>query len=225
MVQVKKTATRDSIVAAAHDLFRERGYVGTTLRQIVGAAGISLANFYSYFDSKLDLILFAIGEPWLRGRLEQMERDLARIKSPHEKLRFFIATLWQDIPAEDNCFANNLMQALSTAVQSEYDPRTIDWCEQRMSSMLRTCLPASQQALLADDSCVHILFMAFDGFSLNRRLYPKDGCTDEMIDLVCALLEGAPLQPARSAASALKGHEEKHIASKRGHAPHGKKRR
>jgi AcrR family transcriptional regulator len=216
MVQVIKTATRDSIIAAARELVREHGYSGTTLRQITSAADVSLANFYSYFDSKLDLVLFAIGEPWLRGHFERMERDIRKIKNPHQKLRFIVATLWRDIPSEDNCFANNLMQALSTAPQSEYNPRTIEWCKQRLSTMLRTCLPASRRALLSNDSCVHFLFMAFDGFSLNRRLNPNSACTDQIIDLVCALLEGAPLPPSRRTASQQQGNNR--VAMKRSNA-------
>lgn len=197
MVQVKKAATRDSILVAAHDLFRDHGYNGTTLRQIAAAADVSLANVYSYFASKLEL-LFAIGEPWLRGRLEQLERDLEGMKNPRQRLRFIIATLWRDIPAEDNCFANNLMQAISTAQPEEYDSRTIEWCKQTLNDMLEKCLPAERQAVLADGHCAHLLFMAFDGFSLNRRLNPKAACGDEVIELVCALLEGAPLRAARA---------------------------
>src|ERR1700745_1668562 len=109
VVQVKKAATRDSITAAAYELFRKHGYSGTTLRQIANAAGVSLANFYSYFGSKLDLILFAIGEPWWRSRCEQLESDLKQIPDPHKRLRFILTTLWRDMPSEDNCFANNLM--------------------------------------------------------------------------------------------------------------------
>lgn len=200
MVQVKKAATRDSILVAAHDLFRDHGYNGTTLRQIAAAADVSLANVYSYFASKLEL-LFAIGEPWLRGRLEQLERDLEGMKNPRQRLRFIIATLWRDIPAEDNCFANNLMQAISTAQQEEYDSRTIEWCKQTLNDMLHKCLPAERQVVLADGHCVHLLFMAFDGFSLNRRLNPKAACSDAVIDIVCTLLEGTPLRSPRAKAS------------------------
>lgn len=196
MAQVKKAEVRDAIVAAAHELFREHSYSGTTLRQIATAADVSLANVYSYFASKLDLLV-AISEPWLHGRLKQLESDLEAIKDSRQRLRFVIATLWREIPAEDNCFANNIMQALSTAQPTEYDSRTIEWSKRKLNDMLHKCLPAERQALLANGSCVHFLFMAFDGFSLNSRLNPKAACTDEVVDLVCNLLEGTSPRPPR----------------------------
>ncbi|MDH7796211.1 MULTISPECIES: TetR/AcrR family transcriptional regulator [unclassified Beijerinckia] len=199
MAQVKKAEVRDAIVAAAHELFRQHSYSGTTLRQIATAADVSLANVYSYFASKLDLLV-AISDPWLRDRLEQLERDLEEIKNPRQRLRFIIAAFWREIPAEDNCFANNIMQALSTAQPTEYDARTIEWSKQKLSEMLHKCLPAERQILLADGSCTHLLFMAFDGFSLNSRLNPKAVCTDEVIDLICNLLEGTPPRPPRRVA-------------------------
>lgn len=207
MVQVKKAATRDAIVAAAHELFRQHSYSGTTLRQIATAADVSLANVYSYFASKLDLLV-AISDPWLRDRLEQLERDLEGIKNPRQRLRFIIAAFWREIPAEDNCFANNIMQALSTAQPTEYDARTIEWSKQKLNGMLQKCLPPERQLLLRNGSCAHLLFMAFDGFSLNSRLNPKAVCTDEVIDLICSLLEGAQLgssrRPADSTVAAVK---------------------
>jgi AcrR family transcriptional regulator len=43
-------------VAAALDLFRERGYDRTTMRGVAEAAGVSLGNAYYYFASKEHLV-------------------------------------------------------------------------------------------------------------------------------------------------------------------------
>jgi AcrR family transcriptional regulator len=43
-------------VAAALDLFRERGYDRTTMRGVAEAAGVSLGNAYYYFSSKEHLV-------------------------------------------------------------------------------------------------------------------------------------------------------------------------
>jgi AcrR family transcriptional regulator len=48
--------TRDAIVTAALDLFRERGYEAATMREIASRAGVSTGNAYYYFGSKEELI-------------------------------------------------------------------------------------------------------------------------------------------------------------------------
>ncbi|HET7735422.1 MAG TPA: TetR family transcriptional regulator [Nocardioidaceae bacterium] len=55
-LSAKAEQTRDSIVAAALALFRERGYDKTTMRAIADAAGVSLGNAYYYFGSKEHLV-------------------------------------------------------------------------------------------------------------------------------------------------------------------------
>ena len=44
--------TRTAILQAAHDLFVEQGYHGTSMRQIASRAGIALGGLYNHFPSK-----------------------------------------------------------------------------------------------------------------------------------------------------------------------------
>jgi AcrR family transcriptional regulator len=52
----KGQQTRASILEAALEMFRERGYERTTMRAIADAAGVALGNAYYYFHSKEHLI-------------------------------------------------------------------------------------------------------------------------------------------------------------------------
>lgn len=52
----KAERTRSRILEAALQLFRERGFDGTTMRGIAAEAGVSLGNAYYYFKSKEHLI-------------------------------------------------------------------------------------------------------------------------------------------------------------------------
>jgi AcrR family transcriptional regulator len=47
--------TRSEIAAAAHDLFIQQGYHGTSMRQIAVKAGIALGGLYNHFASKEDV--------------------------------------------------------------------------------------------------------------------------------------------------------------------------
>ncbi len=50
------TANRRRILEAAIRLFRERGFEGVTVAEVMGAAGLTHGAFYGYFTSKQDLI-------------------------------------------------------------------------------------------------------------------------------------------------------------------------
>ena len=60
MAQVKKAAVLEAIKAAAFELFAQQGYGATSMPGIARAAGISTANVYVYFGSKL-AVLYAEG--------------------------------------------------------------------------------------------------------------------------------------------------------------------
>src|SRR4051812_42991018 len=52
----KKDVTRERLLAGALGLFRKRGFDRTTMRDIAGAAGMSLGAAYYHFRSKEDLV-------------------------------------------------------------------------------------------------------------------------------------------------------------------------
>lgn len=54
--EAKSERTRAAIVQAALTLFRERGYQGTTMREVAATAGVSTGNAYYYFRSKEELV-------------------------------------------------------------------------------------------------------------------------------------------------------------------------
>jgi AcrR family transcriptional regulator len=52
----ERAATRQRVVAAARDLFLERGYVATTMNDIAQGAGVALQSVYTAGESKADLL-------------------------------------------------------------------------------------------------------------------------------------------------------------------------
>jgi len=60
--RTKGERTREAIMAAAADLFRERGFVETSLGDIGAAAGVSGPAIYRYFKSKGELLSVLLEE-------------------------------------------------------------------------------------------------------------------------------------------------------------------
>jgi TetR/AcrR family transcriptional regulator, cholesterol catabolism regulator len=70
------SARRAEIVAIAGELFAERGYANTTVREIADAAGILSGSLYHHFDSKESMI-----EALLRGFLDRIDREYTAVAS------------------------------------------------------------------------------------------------------------------------------------------------
>ena len=207
MTQVKKQAVRDAILKSAFSLFAKRGYEDSTLAQIAAGADVSTANVYVYFASKLD-VLYAIYDPWLRRRLDQLERKLARLADPRKRLIVLLTTLWRDLPAERNGFANNVMQAISTATREEgYDPALLEWVEQKIAAMINDALPCGRQDAAASRQLAHVLMMAFDGFVINFHLRPRNACQDSTIVLMSSLLLGSQVVGSQVVGSQVVGSQ------------------
>ncbi len=185
MSQRKKQGVRDAILKAAFQLFSERGYSETAIPAIARAAGISTANVYVYFRSKLD-ILFTLYEPWLQERLDRLERSLRRLKEPEQRLQRLLMALWRDLPRETNGFANNVMQALSTSAGGDdYNPHLRELFQARVAGWMRECLRLSP----TDCSTVAgVVLMAFDGFAMNVRLAHGVACTGQTARLLARAL-------------------------------------
>ena len=71
------TETRSRIISAARNLFSSHGYSGTSLDDILTAAGITKGAFYHYFKSKEDICLALLDEAIAQSRLfsEQIPED------------------------------------------------------------------------------------------------------------------------------------------------------
>lgn len=195
MSQRKKEGVREAILDASFRLFRDHGYNETSIPAIARAAGISTANVYVYFKSKLD-ILFTIYEPWLEERLDRLERSLRRIKVPEQRLQRLLLAVWSELPQEANGFANNVIQALSTSGRGEvYSPHLRQLFQQRVAGWIEGCLELSahESAILAG-----VVLMAFDGFAINVHLAHGLACDRNTVRLFAGIYSKPPA-PRRSA--------------------------
>ncbi len=200
MGQVKKEAVRKAILESALKLFQERGYANTPIPAIAKMAGVSSANIYVYFPSKL-LIFFAIFEPWFHRQIDRLEGELDEIPDSEARIRKILHAIWYEIPMRDRGFPNNLIQALSTGSASEgYERDLLFWSEAKVAGMIDKSLP---EAELSDDELSYLcrlIFMAHDGFAMNfsiRGPSPRiDGVIDLTVDMILSFAGRRSNNPA-----------------------------
>lgn len=76
MLKTKKSAKRELILAEAAKLFKDRGYSGTSMRDLAGQVGMEAASMYNHIKSKdelLDTICFRISDTYI-SQLTEIER-------------------------------------------------------------------------------------------------------------------------------------------------------
>lgn len=189
MPQVKKPGMREAIVAAAFDLFCRKGYTTTTMSEIARASGMTVANLYVYFDSKL-LIFYEIYTPWLTAQLNALRTSVEKFRTPRTRLRRIFMGIWGDIPSADHSFANAMMEALSGSPENMGKPNNLlAWAEEFLTRMIVDSLPPERARIAEDKLLSHVIWMAFDGFVINQRIGDLRD-VEKIADLITDLLLG-----------------------------------
>ena len=85
----KGSNTKEKIHAAAARLFAQKGYHGTSIRDLAQELGLQKSSLYNHFHSKEDL-LFHLVDELMDQALERIEAVSSPAATPKEKLSAFI---------------------------------------------------------------------------------------------------------------------------------------
>jgi AcrR family transcriptional regulator len=95
--QRRKEARPSELLAAALDIFVDKGYAATRLEDVAARAGVSKGTLYLYFDSKATL-LKAVVEDGIVPVLDKGEDIVANfVGSTSELLREMLLTWWSQV--------------------------------------------------------------------------------------------------------------------------------
>ncbi|WP_321944353.1 TetR/AcrR family transcriptional regulator [Paraburkholderia tropica] len=170
MPQVKKADMKEAMLASAFDLFSRKGYAATTLTDIARNAGTTGPNIYVYFPSKLHIV-YELYEPWLLRQLDTLAGAVLKLRGPKQRLHRLLIGIWGDIPVADRHFANVLIEALASTPPETRKPRNLlDMVDTFLTDILTLILPQERHRFVSSGVFARILWMAFDGFSINQRL-------------------------------------------------------
>lgn len=81
----------EGILSSAAGLFAERGFDGTSIRDIAQRSGVSLSGLYHYFKSK-DELLYLIQKRSFETLLSKLETNLDGSEAPEVRLRSLVRT-------------------------------------------------------------------------------------------------------------------------------------
>ena len=182
MVQVKKSAVRQSILDAASKLISERGYQATSMSAIASMAGITPGNIYRYYKSKFELF-YDVLDPWLNEQLTLLEERIARLSSDRDSIREIFVFMWIELPQTGNNFAFNLIQALAIKKPEErYSRELLKASEARIGRLIEAHMPDQFNVVFPAENISHLIFMSHDGFVINARLADDEDQIHLMIE-------------------------------------------
>ena len=80
----RRQQTREHLLAAAAQVFAERGFHGASLDEVAAVAGFTKGAVYSNFKNKEDLFLALFKANFLTGRMDALRATLTDSKAPPE---------------------------------------------------------------------------------------------------------------------------------------------
>src|SRR5215472_7687397 len=95
--EAMRQATRQSVIAAAGRLFSERGYAGSSIEALAGAAGVAVPTVYAAFGNKRSILramlAAAVDEAEPRPVVERIREQAAGVPDPATRVQKMIRLL------------------------------------------------------------------------------------------------------------------------------------
>jgi AcrR family transcriptional regulator len=160
---------RDRIVASALRYFAEKGYAGTSLREIAEAARTTKPMIYYYFKSKEGLYISTLGD-LLQQFADAIDRATRPEDDPHEKLRSFSDAYLRYFESQEPhiAFVVREVFGLGADIMNEFG-RSLD--ERIRSRLKRVLEEGAHQGIFRDgdiEACTIAIMGILNMFILRR---------------------------------------------------------
>lgn len=171
----KFESRKDAILEAGLGVMRAKGYNGTSVRDIVEAAGVPKGSFYNYFESKEAFAVAAIRSA-ADVDLEQARAFLGHADSgPLERLYSFFtarATQYRDSNFEMGCFLGTMSQEMADS--SELIRKVLCEVLNEQTAVVEQVLSEAKAQGQVDpdvDTCIaaEFLFNAWEGALMRMK--------------------------------------------------------
>lgn len=171
---------REKILATAAKLFREKGFDGIGVADLMKAAGLTHGGFYGHFDSKDDLMAQAC-----ERAVDQLLQDgeARRVNSSEDAFTNFIKN-YLSIGHRDNAGAGCLMAALGAeaARQNPTVRAAFTAAAKRLHGALTAIIPASSKKKAHEKALVTLATLV--GAQVIARAVNDEEMSEEVLALV-----------------------------------------
>src|SRR5690606_21149965 len=113
VVDARRTDTRERIVNVAAALIAEKGFAGTSIKDISDALGVTKAALYYHFASKEEILRAIVEQPIqsIRGVLEET-RDLSTPEARRQLIHDVVGSMAECTPESVAVFKDPQIQAI-----------------------------------------------------------------------------------------------------------------
>jgi AcrR family transcriptional regulator len=181
---------RDQMIKGAVTLFKQKGFHGTTTREIARAAGFSIGTLYEYIRTKED-ILFLVIDRIYENVSERLGKDLAQKKGTINSLKFGIAYYMEIVHEMQTEFLVLYQETKSLSKDAQH---YIIEKETEMVRMFETVLKkcvANGELHLSDREIsltAHNIFVLGQMWCFRRWALQKQYTLEEYVDLQTEML-------------------------------------
>lgn len=188
---------RDRILQHAANLFREKGYAGSTTNEIAKKLGLKKASLYHHIEKKEDL-LYEICLDCLMSISHAVTHALRGVTEPDKRLRLLILTHTQVALARQDQFVTALIDRHHLSPQRE---EHVMYHHNAYQTLVRRTIKAAQEAgMVRSDVSDHMLtLMLLNLLNWTAFWYRPDGnmSSDALGELLLEqFLHGAVAPPA-----------------------------
>jgi len=176
----KGALTAEKILDAAESLFAQRGYEGTSLREIASQVGIHEPGIYNHFKGKQALYA-AVLDRALRPMLEAMRESIER-PEPREAYAALPGVMTDRLAAHPR-MAALFHQALQSDGESVGGRLIQEWLDRLFSQGMATLDAVGSEGLDRQDLAIRMIamFNLTTGYFMSQRIF--SGLVDDDDDL------------------------------------------
>jgi AcrR family transcriptional regulator len=187
---------RAQFVAAAIELFGQRGYHATTIRDIAERAKVSIGLVYHYFKDKEDLLFLALTEV-LDSYHRQIPLALEGVSDPLERFRTAVRAYCRvnDASVDATVLAYRETKSLTRKRRNIIKQKECDTNE-LIAACIRDCVDAGLFEPMDVELFTYQIVMFSHAWALKAWRFRRQMTVDEYVDRGLDLLLGAVLTPA-----------------------------
>ncbi len=190
----KRDQKKEEILLAGIDVMRRNGYNGTSVKDIVDAAGVPKGSFYNYFESKEAFALEAVEFTANAGR-EAAEAVLGnRQVAPLSRLRAYFENSIQNACCNEfreGCFLGNMCQEMADT--SDTLRQMLNRKLKQLTALLAETIRQAQEQgaitrTLDPQQTAEFLFNAWEGAIMRSKASKSREPLDAFLNMLTIIL-------------------------------------